>query len=77
MTIRPMKRREFIRLVGGATAMWPVLAQAQQPGLKRWRIGCVFPASPERAKPLVAALEQRLAELGYQKDRNINIASGA
>ena len=33
----------------------------------------MFPGSPETLKPLVAALEQRLAELGYQNGRNINI----
>jgi putative ABC transport system substrate-binding protein len=59
--------------VGGAAAIWPILAQAQERGLKRSRIGCVFPGSPETSKPLAAALEQRLAELGYQNGRNINI----
>jgi putative tryptophan/tyrosine transport system substrate-binding protein len=53
--------------------MWPILTQAQAQELKRWRIGCVLPGSPETAKPLAAALEQRLAELGYQNGRNINI----
>jgi putative tryptophan/tyrosine transport system substrate-binding protein len=53
--------------------MSPILAQAQEPDLKRWRIACVLPGNPEMAKPLVAALEQRLAELGYQNGRNINI----
>ena len=66
-------RRRIMAAVGGAAAMWPILGQAQEPGLKRWRIGCVFPGSPETSKPLAAVLEQRLAELGYQNGRNINI----
>jgi putative ABC transport system substrate-binding protein len=70
-----MRRRDFVIRVGGAMAMWPIFAQAQEPGQKRWRIGCVFPASPEGAKPLVAALEQRLAELGYQDGRNIKLVT--
>ncbi len=53
--------------------MWPILAQGQELGLKRWRIACVLPGSPETAKPLAAALEQRLAELGYQNGRNIDL----
>ena len=66
-------RRRFIDAVGGATALWPIVAQAQERGLKRWRIACVLPGSPETAKPLAAALEQRLAELGYQNGRNIDL----
>jgi len=66
-------RRRFIAAVGGAAAVWPILAQAQERGLKRWRIACVLPGSPETAKPLAAALEQRLVELGYQKGRNIDL----
>jgi putative tryptophan/tyrosine transport system substrate-binding protein len=68
-----VRRRDFITLLGGAAAMWPFLAQAQEPGGKRWRIGWVLPGAAETAKPLTAALEQRLAELGYQNGRNINL----
>jgi len=68
-------RRRFIAAVGGAAAMWPILAQAQEPGLKRWRIACVLPGSPETIKPLATALEQRLAEFGYQDGRNIKLVT--
>jgi putative ABC transport system substrate-binding protein len=66
-------RRRFIAAVGGAAATWPMLALAQKAGHKHWRVGCVFPGSAQTAKPLTVALEQRLAELGYQNGRNINI----
>jgi hypothetical protein len=70
-----MRRRDFVIRVGGAMAVWPMFAQAQAPGPKRWRIGCVLPLGAERAKPLATALEQRLVELGYENGRNINLVT--
>jgi putative tryptophan/tyrosine transport system substrate-binding protein len=70
-----LKRREFIIRVSGAMALWPMFTQAQAAGPRRWRIGCVLPLSPETAKPLATALEQRLVELGYENGRNINLAT--
>ncbi len=66
-----MKRREFITLVGGAAAVWPFVARAQQTG-KVWRIGALSGA----ARP--AALEtspyggfaQGMKELGYVEGRD-------
>ncbi len=68
-----MRRREFVIWLGGGMAVWPFLARAEQPALKRWRIGSVLVGTPDVVGRLGAALEQRLATLGYQNGQNIII----
>jgi putative ABC transport system substrate-binding protein len=67
-----MKRREFITLIGGGAAAWPLKAQAQQPE-RMARIGVMlaFNASDPDAKPFVAALKKGLQDLGWIEGRNI------
>ena len=62
-----MKRREFISLLSGAAAAWPLAARAQSTGMLR--VGMVA-AQPRSSAPYTAFL-QRLAELGYQQGRNL------
>jgi ABC-type uncharacterized transport system substrate-binding protein len=69
-----MRRREFITLLGGAAAAWPLAARAQQPARMR-RIGVLMnltaedPESPAR----LAAFAQGLADLGWSIGRNLRI----
>jgi hypothetical protein len=59
-----MKRRAFITLLGGAAAVWPLAARAQQPG-KVPVIGFLGAATPLARSQWVAAFVQRLRELGW------------
>jgi putative ABC transport system substrate-binding protein len=68
-----MQRREFITLVGGATA-WPLAARAQQ-GERMRRIGMLLPTAPddEEFQSWVGAFLQGLAQSGWITGRNIRI----
>jgi putative ABC transport system substrate-binding protein len=69
-----MKRREFIKLVGGAAAMWPLVARAQQPERMR-RIGVlqyINEGDPELQRR-VAVFVQGLQKLGWREGANLVI----
>jgi putative ABC transport system substrate-binding protein len=65
-----MKRREFITLVGGAAAAWPVVAHAQQAMLV---IGYLDVLSASAGAPFVAAFRRGLNETGFVEGRNLVI----
>src|SRR3989442_574214 len=67
-----MKRREFITLVGGAAAAWPLTARAQQAG-KVFRIGFVGLPTADSLPKRPEAFRTGLRDLGYQEGRNIII----
>jgi putative ABC transport system substrate-binding protein len=67
-------RREFITLLGGVVAAWPLAARAQQ-GERIRRIGVLLPAAADDAEfqARVGAFLQALAHLGWTIDRNVRI----
>jgi ABC-type uncharacterized transport system substrate-binding protein len=67
-----MRRREFISLLGGAAAAWPLAARAQQPA-KLPTIGFLGASSASAQAEWTAAFVQRLREHGWIEGRNIAI----
>ena len=67
-----MKRREFITLLGGAAAAWPLAARAQQSG-KRPIVGFLGDSIPLAESERAAAFARRLHDLGWIEGRTIAI----
>ena len=67
-----MRRREFISLLGGAAAVWPLAAIAQQADQVR-RIGVLsnIGESDLEAQSMVTALHEELRKLGWIDGRNL------
>jgi putative ABC transport system substrate-binding protein len=73
-----MRRRDFITILGGAGAAWPLAARAQQPERMR-RIGVLIGSAADAdaddtdAQARLAAFLQGLAQLGWTDGRNVRI----
>jgi putative ABC transport system substrate-binding protein len=69
-----MQRREFITLVGGAAAAWPLASRAQQPERVR-RVGVLYSLAEDDPESVMrrAAFEQAIKELGWTPGGNLRI----
>ena len=65
-----MKRRDFITLLGGAAAAWPLTARAQPPP-QRAKIGILYPGLASAMPSRIAALRDGLQATGYREPDNV------
>src|SRR6516165_7839975 len=68
-----MRRRDFITLIGGATAAWPLAARAQQSAMRRVGVLIALPENDPELQKWIAAFRRALEKLGWPERRNVQL----
>ena len=68
-----MRGRDFIKVIAGSAAAWPLVARAQQPATKVPRIGWLVTGAPPSYRFSLGAFRDGLKSLGYVEGRNVSI----
>src|SRR6516165_11036979 len=68
-----MRRRDFITVLGGAAAGWPLAVRAQEPG-RTYRLGFMVPHSPDA--PSIVAFFDELRIAGFIEGQNLFVVPG-
>ena len=68
-----MRRRDFIRLLGGATVAWPLAARGQSEGVRRVGVLLGFSENNPDGKARLLAFRQALEHLGWSEGRTLRL----
>jgi putative ABC transport system substrate-binding protein len=68
-----LRRREFITLIGSASAAWPLAVRAQQRAMSRIGVLLGFPEGDAEGESWIQALIEGLSEFGWKRDKNMQI----
>jgi hypothetical protein len=71
MRFDQLRRRDFVTLLGGAAAVWPLAARAQQASMPVIRY--LSPTSAAGYPPYLAAFRQGLGQAGYVESENVAV----